>query len=82
MAGNSFNNILKPLLNKAIILLFISCNLLFVYINSSGFRELDKILNAGKITVIIYIVTIYTENRQWALNMSLQSFLWIILESL
>ncbi|HUV50601.1 MAG TPA: membrane-bound lytic murein transglycosylase MltF [Anaerolineae bacterium] len=52
MAGNSFNNILKSLLNKAIILLFISCNLLFVYINSSGFRELDKILDAGKITVI------------------------------
>jgi len=54
MAENSFNNILKPLLNKAIVLLFISCNLLFVYINSSGFRELDKILNAGKITVITH----------------------------
>ncbi|MEA3428655.1 MAG: membrane-bound lytic murein transglycosylase MltF [Thermodesulfobacteriota bacterium] len=54
MAENSFNNILKPLLNKAIIFLFISCNLLFVYMNSSGFRELDKILNAGKITVITH----------------------------
>jgi len=54
MAENSFNNILKPLLNKAIVLLFISCNLLFVYINSSGFRELDKILDAGKITVITH----------------------------
>lgn len=54
MAGNSFNNILKPLLNKAIVFLFISCNLLFVYMNSSGFRELDKILNAGKITVITH----------------------------
>ena len=54
MAENSFNNILKPLLNKAIIFLFISCNLLFVYMNSSGFRELDKILNAGKLTVITH----------------------------
>ena len=54
MAENSFNNILKPLLNKVIVLLFISCNLLFVYINSSGFRELDKILDAGKITVITH----------------------------
>lgn len=54
MAENSFNNVLKPLLNKAIIFLFISCNLLFVYMNSSGFRELDKILNAGKITVITH----------------------------
>ena len=54
MAENSFNNILKPLLNKVIVLLFISCNLLFVYINSSGFREMDKILNAGKITVITH----------------------------
>lgn len=54
MAGNSFNNILKPLLNKAIVLLFISCNLLFVYMNSSGFRELDKILNAGKLTIITH----------------------------
>ncbi|MDO9567560.1 MAG: membrane-bound lytic murein transglycosylase MltF [Candidatus Desulfaltia sp.] len=52
MAENSFNNILKSPFNKAIVLLFISCNLLFVYINSSGFRELDNILNAGKITVI------------------------------
>ena len=54
MDGNSFNNILKLPLNKAIVLLLISCNLLFVYINSSGFSELDKILNAGKITIITY----------------------------
>ncbi|MDI6688267.1 MAG: transporter substrate-binding domain-containing protein, partial [Desulfobacterales bacterium] len=54
MADNSLNNILKPLRNKIIVLLFISCNLLFVYINSSGFRELDKVLNSGKLTLITY----------------------------
>lgn len=54
MAGNRINKAPKFLVNTAIIFLFVSCCLFFIYVNSSGFRELDKILNTGKITIITH----------------------------
>ena len=53
MAGNTINSAPKSIVNTAVIFLFLSCCLFFIYVNS-GSDELDNILKTGNITVITH----------------------------
>ncbi|MEA3414933.1 MAG: membrane-bound lytic murein transglycosylase MltF [Thermodesulfobacteriota bacterium] len=51
MAGNRINNALEFMINTAVIFLFLSCCMFFIYVNSEP-DELDNIIQTGNITVI------------------------------